>query len=116
MGGIEQTKESWELKSGSWLAFMGSITMDLTKAELSQDEINMSLTAFMGGIEILVPTDMVVICEGNSFLGGIELLGKSNGGIFANLQAKQGQPGEGRKVLHLECFSFMGGVEIKVAP
>ena len=69
----------------------------------------------MGGVDIIVPPDLPVVCEGTSILGGVELLGKSNGGILANLRAEQGDI-KGPKLLRINSLAIMGGVEVKAVP
>ena len=116
MGSIERNNGSWDLKSDGYLAFMGGIELDLRYANFIEDEIKLSLTSFMAGIEVLVPSDLIVICNGTAFLGGIELLGKPSGGIMANLQVQQGEVVQGKKILRLDALVFLGGIEVKLVP
>lgn len=113
MGDFDRTQGAWELKSDSFWAIMGGMTLDLRNAAFSEPEIKLTLTAMMGSIEVVVPADCTVICDGTALLGGLQLLEKENGGIIANLHAEQGRVEAGRKLLRLNCLALMGGVEIK---
>ena len=113
MGGIDRTQGSWELKNDSFWAIMGGITLDLRNAAFTQPDIKLSLTAMMGAIEVIVPPDLTVICDGTTLLGGLELLEKENGGIIANLHAEQDGGSASPRRLRLNCLALMGGVEVK---
>ncbi len=112
MGGIEE-KEEWSLNSGSYWAMMGSVELDLRKAEIPDGKTNLNLSALMGGIKVIVPADLTVVCEGTSILGGVGFFNKDNGGIIANLRAEQGDPKNSPKVVRISCFVMMGGIEVR---
>ena len=114
MGGIER-KDNWQVKNNSYWAFMGGVDLDLREAIIPDQVITFTVTALMGGVDIIVPPDLPVVCEGTSILGGVELLGKSNGGILANLRAEQGDI-KGPKLLRINSLAIMGGVEVKAVP
>lgn len=82
----------------------------------TDSEIRLSLISLMGGIEIVVPPNIAVICDGTCLLGGLEFLDKRNGGIVASLHAEQSPQEGGQKVLRLNCLSMLGGVEVKTEP
>lgn len=115
MSGIERTTENWELENGSYWAFMGGVELDLRRAVIKEGEYYLNCNAVMGGIDITVPPNLTINCEGTAVLGGIEFLGKGNGGIFASVAAKQpGTMGEKGAVVHIYGRVFMGGIEVKV--
>ncbi|OUM84427.1 MAG: hypothetical protein BAA01_01000 [Bacillus thermozeamaize] len=115
MGSIQKTFENgpWKLESGGYTAIMGGIELDLRQAIIPEGETVIDVTTLMGGAEIRVPRDLPVICEGSVIMGGMELLGRSNGGIFANLEASQGELHEAPRRVRFRCQSIMGGIEIK---
>ncbi|MDW7672944.1 MAG: DUF5668 domain-containing protein [Bacillota bacterium] len=114
MGGVEQGKSSsWDLKSDSYYAIMGGIELDITKAEVPEGETVLDLTAVMGGIEIIVPKGLPIICEGMAVLGGVEFLGEGTGGIIGNKTMSAGDIDNGKKVLRIQARAFMGGIEVK---
>ena len=112
MGAIERKKESWILQNSSFVAFWGGIDLDLSLAKISDGETIVDLTAFMGGIEITVPEDIIIECYGTAILGGIELLSKSTGGIFASASSSQ-RGSNTNKVVKFYSRAIMGGIEIK---
>lgn len=113
MGGVDKTKTEWELSSGDYSAIMGGIELDLRKAQFKEREITLNLTAIMGGINITVPEDVAVTCQGTAVLGGVEILGKGSGGIVGTISSAIGDPNTTSHVLNLNCTCIMGGIEIK---
>lgn len=113
MSGVER-KDSWDVKSGSYLAMMGGIELDLRQAQIPDETIHMNATAFMGGINIIVPPDLTVDCEGTVMLGGVEFFKKSSGGIISSLHEAQGD-GKGTRVVRISCFVALGGITVKSA-
>ncbi|MCL6588784.1 MAG: cell wall-active antibiotics response protein [Firmicutes bacterium] len=113
MGGIDR-KDAWQMDNGSYWAFMGGIELDLRQAVIPHKTTYLSVTAIMGGVEIIVPPELRVVCEGTSMLGGVQFFDKSNGGIIANLYAEQGDP-QDQKQIRINCLVLMGGVEVKAA-
>ena len=102
----------WKLESGSYFAFMGGIEMDLTRAELPEGETIIDLTAVMGGINVKIPSDMVVVYEGTAVLGGVAFKDQADGGIVAGHRIGEVDEGAG-KFLRIQARSFMGGIDIK---
>jgi hypothetical protein len=56
----------------------------------------------MGGIEVIVPPDVIVETSGMGLLGGFEHV------------ATEADPQEGAPVIRLTGVAFMGGVEVTV--
>ena len=79
--------------------FCGGIRMDLRQA-LIDDNAEIEIHTFMGGVELFVPSDMQVFVNNHSFLGGV------NNDTIANQTA-------GAKRLNITASNFMGGVSIK---
>ncbi len=113
MSGIEKKKQQWFFESSSYIAFMGGIDLDLSIAEIPDGESILDLTAVMGGIEIIVPRDVKVICEGSVFLGGLELLDRSAGGIISSTKSVQDGSLINKKIVKIYCRALMGGIDIK---
>ena len=113
MSGLELKNPGWKVTDGSYLAFMGGVDMDLTVANIPEQEITLNLTAVMGGIDVRVPPGIAVECAGTAFLGGITFFQEEGGGIIAVRRfASEGVP-EGKKKLIIKGLAIMGGVEIK---
>jgi predicted membrane protein len=112
MSGIEM-KDSWRVDKGTYWAFMGGIEQDLRMAEIPDGVTDLQYIAFMGGINVIVPPGLAVVCDGTSILGGVGFFGKENGGILANLHAEQGDIKNSPKILRIHSLTFMGGIEVK---
>lgn len=113
MSGIEKNKEAWELKDKNYFALMGGIDLDLTKARIPEGETVLSLTAIMGGIDVLVSKDIPIECEGMALLGGVDFFQDGGGGILMNRRfMNKGHEGS-KKRLIIHCRTLMGGIDIK---
>lgn len=114
MSGIEKTKTRWDLEDANYWAIMGGIELDLNKANMAPGKVYLlSCNALMGGIEIKVPPDVTVYCQGSVTLGGLEMLGEETGGIYATLKADQVSDNPDAPVIRIHSRAIMGGVEIK---
>lgn len=112
MGGIDVGKGSdYHLQGGNYLAFMGGIDLDLTRARLSQEETVLDLTAVMGGIDVKVPDNINVTCEGMALLGGIDFFNESTGGIFSSKKFER-FTGEQNPTVYISCRNLMGGITV----
>ncbi len=113
MGGISAGGSTpWKLESGSYMAFMGGIDLDLTTAEIATGETVLDLTAIMGGIDVKVPKDLAVAYEGSSILGGVTFKGQEEGGIIAGRKVEENLQGAER-VVRIQARAIMGGIDIK---
>lgn len=114
MSGIEKTKSNWNLDDGTYWAVMGGVSLDLNKASLERGrEYVLSCNAIMGGIEITVPQEATVYCQGSVTLGGLEMLGDETGGIFATLKAEQISTLSDAPVIRINSRAALGGIEIE---
>lgn len=114
MGGIEKKGHSWDLESSSYLALMGGVDLDLTKANIPEGETALELTAVMGGMDIYVPRDINLVCEGFAVLGGNGFPGKSSGGIVSSSKAHHVGTLGINKTVKITCKSIMGGIDVKL--
>ncbi len=112
MSGIELKNRGWKLENGNFFAFMGGVKMDLTAAAIPDEEIRLGLTAIMGGIEIKVPTDLAVECEGTALLGGLNFLGEESGGIFTSRRLTHEKATGINKKLYIRGSVIMGGISV----
>ncbi len=125
LGGIDNTQGPWKLNSGSYLAFMGGIDLDLRMAEIKEEKTVLDFTAIMGGIDIIIPDDVDIECKGTGILGGVELIDQDAGGIFGStstikkankdndIESEPGEPGTTPKKIIIQARAFMGGISIK---
>lgn len=105
-------KEPWPFRGGSYFAFMGGIEMDLRKAELSDGETILDLTALMGGITVTLPRGVAAVYEGSAVLGGITFLSEEEGGIVAGNKKSYNMQDNPRSWLRFQARALMGGIEI----
>jgi hypothetical protein len=82
------------------VAFLGGGELDLTQATFAERECTISVVAFMGGVEVIVPEDVTVRVTGFGFMGGFDHKG-----------SHEGPPGS--PVLTVTGLAIMGGVEVR---
>jgi predicted membrane protein len=99
LGGFKRSNDSQDFRGGEATAIMGGCEIDLRKASIQEGEAVLHLMAVMGGVEIWVPEDWVVVMQGVPVLGGFE--------------DKTHAPANSNKRLIVKGYSVMGGVEIK---
>ena len=80
-------------------AFCGGIRMDLREAVINEDE-EIDIHTFCGGIELIVPTHVNVVVKSHSFIGGVG----NHTARTTDLKAP---------TLHIIASNFFGGVDIK---
>lgn len=85
------------------LAMMGQVDLDLTQVILGEGESEIECVAVMGGVKIIVPQGIHVICDGDATFGSFEL---KNGARYI---APQGAPS-----IRITGSAFMGSVEIRI--
>ena len=86
------------------VAVMGGVELDMHEARMGPGETTISVFAFMGGVEIKIPPNVRVECEGTAFMGG-----------FDDRTSEPSDPHPNAPVLRITGFAFMGGVEVKVS-
>jgi predicted membrane protein len=98
MGGFRRSNNSQEFRGGELTAIMGGLEIDLREASIKGEAI-IDIFAMMGGVEMRVPEDWLVVVEGFPFMGGYE--------------DKTRPPKVSTKRLIIKGTAVMGGVEIK---
>jgi predicted aconitase with swiveling domain len=100
-GGRDVRLDSQSFRGGEANSVMGGIRMDLRDAAIEGDEAVIEIDAVMGGVELRVPENWVVVySEVDSFLGGVE-------------DRTRSVPSENSQRLVLRGTVFMGGLEIR---
>jgi predicted membrane protein len=98
MSGYKRANNSQNFQGGELTAIMGGLEIDLRDASIKGDAV-IEIFATMGGVEIRVPEDWLIIIEGFPFMGGFD--------------DKTRPPKETTKRLIIKGTAVMGGVEIK---
>lgn len=102
---------SAQARAGDWIlprlfravSFWGSVTIDLTSARFGAGASRIEVITIMGSIEVFVPPDVRVECDGDAILGSFEMQGQ-----------KWSKPAEGAPTLHVSGTAYLGSVEVKV--
>jgi hypothetical protein len=95
-------------RRGAWVvpkrynsvAFWGGVQLDMTEASFADHEVVVNTVAIMGGIQIIVPEDVIVQVDGIGVMGGYDE------------PAAKNQPPAGSPVLRVTGFAFWGGVQV----
>ena len=99
------TRGRWRLgRRTRAVAVMGGCTLDLRQAQIEGPEVEITATAFWGGIDIVVPEGFHVDLRGFSFMGGRSL----------RLRDVPLVPGSPHIVVN--AYAVMGGVGVKSRP
>lgn len=98
-------------RKGAWVvpqqhnsfAFWGGIEIDLRDARFAERMSTITAVAIMGGIEIVVPPDIIVEVGGFGFMGAFETEDRED---------PTGTPSPGAPVVRVNGFAFWGAVTI----
>jgi predicted membrane protein len=102
LGGVERRIDSPKFEGGAVTALLGGVKLDLRNAGAGSREMELDVTAVMGGVQVTVPRDWEVVVRGTSVLGGF----KEHG--ISRRDAEQEAPR-----LVITGLAFMGGVEVQ---
>lgn len=101
MGGVER-RGGWRVpKTMRVGAVMGGAVLDFREARLAPGVSDIKVFACMGGVEVIVPPNLAVECDGIGIMGGFESLDR-----FPVLVEPD------RPLLRITGAALMGGVEI----
>lgn len=106
MGGSERAGGWLCAPTHTSLALMGGTVLDLRHARLSARETVIHAVAVMGGIEITVPEDVRIICDGVGIMGGFGVSDDKSVTL-----AREDIPLDA-PVIRLRGLALMGGVEV----
>ena len=96
---VVRRSNSQEFRGGEAHAFMGACEIDLRDASPARGEAKLDVHAFMGGIEIIVPTDWTVVSRVHALLGEFD--------------DRTRAPKDESKRLIITGGVFMGGIEVR---
>jgi hypothetical protein len=102
---------SAQSRAGDWIlprlfravSFWGAVTIDLTSARFGPGTSRIEVVAIMGSIEVLVPPDVRVECDGDAIVGSFDMHGQ-----------KWSMPSEGAPTIHITGTAYLGSVEVKI--
>lgn len=98
-------------REGEWIlprffrsfTFMGSVEIDLRQAHLGAGTSEMEVNCLMGSIEITVPPEIRVICDGSGMLGSFDVQRVGNT-----------TPPPDAPTVRITGTAYLGSIEIKV--
>lgn len=99
LGGSSSKNTSDDYKGGVITAFMGGVELDLSKARINKDAV-LRVSVVMGGIDLRVADNVVILNRTQSILGGVDIKG-------------QPSPSKSAPTLTIEGQVVMGGVDVK---
>lgn len=101
MGGAERTG-SWRVPEKlQVVAIMGGVDLDFREAILAPGVTNVHVLAMMGGVDIVVPPNLAVECNGAGVLGAFEAMERA-----------PAVPDPDAPLLRIHGVAFMGGFDI----
>ena len=99
LGGSSTKNASDDYSGGSVTAIVGGVELDLSKATIKKEAV-LKVSVVMGGIDLRVADDVVVVNRTQAILGGVD--------VKTQPSASKGAP-----VLAIEGQIIMGGVDVK---
>ena len=91
------TKNDEKFENATVDAVFGSVVLDLTDAKI-KDEAVITASAIFGGIDIIVPKDVVVKIKSTPIFGGVSNTTKTK---------------DAKKVIYIDALALFGSVEVK---
>ncbi len=98
-------------RSGDWIlprlfrtvTILGNVELDLTRARIGPGTSQIEVVAVMGSIEIIVPPDLRIECDGDPLMGSFEMKGDVRGTSSPDAP-----------LVRITGTAFVGSVEVKV--
>jgi predicted membrane protein len=72
MGGLALVVDSQRFRGGALSVTMGEIKVDLRRAAIEGEEAALDLSLTMGGVELYVPSNWLVVNDVSPFMGAVE--------------------------------------------
>jgi hypothetical protein len=72
LGGRQHSNEFESFVGGDVSAFMGGVELDFTGSTMSGDETELDLFVVMGGVDLRIPRDWIIVDKVAIVMGGID--------------------------------------------
>jgi lia operon protein LiaF len=114
IGDIYLGRDYWTLKPMNVNLFIGDTVIDLTKANIPFGETKLTVSAFVGDVKVLVPSDSDISFKVNSssFIGDIRVFERRTGGFLRSIDEQLPDYAEADKKIFLQCNLFIGDIQI----
>jgi hypothetical protein len=110
---IDHRQPGWVVRSTSYSAVLGNVLLDLSVARIPDSDTYLDITAVLGGVQVILPPELPVSCEGTAILGSVSAFGQSaSGGLASRDFARHGSDGS-RSSLRIRCRAILGSVDIR---
>ncbi len=101
MGGLSRSGQWATALRNRVICLMGGIEIDLRDVDLAPGVTELNIYTVMGGVDVIVPPDVAVDCDGIAILGGFESKAR------APLEPDANTP-----IVRIRGFVLMGGLEV----
>ncbi|MDD3598541.1 MAG: LiaF-related protein, partial [Firmicutes bacterium] len=109
----DHRQPGWVVRSTSYSAVLGNVLLDLSVARIPDSDTYLDITAVLGGVQVILPPELPVSCEGTAILGSVSAFGQSaSGGLASRDFARHGSDGS-RSSLRIRCRAILGSVDIR---
>ncbi|MDD4336324.1 MAG: LiaF-related protein [Firmicutes bacterium] len=113
LSGIEHRQPGCVLRSGSYSAVCGNILLDLSVAHIPDADTYLDITAVLGGVQVILPPELPVRCEGTAILGNVNAFGHAAAGGLASRDFVRHGSDDSRGSLYIRCRSILGSSDIR---
>jgi len=115
IGDLHYGKQHWELRPMNLSAFIGDMTIDLSKAHIPQGETRIQISAFIGDVKIFVPNDVTlgVSIQMNAFIGDTKLIDQNESGIMRSSEMSTPHYHECERKILIIVSTFIGDAKVK---
>ena len=96
-------------------AFIGDMTIDLSKAHIPYGETRIQISAFIGDVKIFVPNDVTlgVSIQMNAFVGDTKLIDQKESGIMRSSDMSTPHYQECERRILITVSTFIGDAKVK---
>ena len=102
----------WNVASEEMWAFLGSLKLDMTQANIPTGETSFRVFSFIGDVRLVVPENVGVSISSFTFITDARVFGERFGGFFAPVEWSTAGYEEAEKKIRIERISFLGNLRV----
>lgn len=110
---IDHMQPGWVVRSGSYSAVLGNILLDLSVARIPDADMYLDITAVFGSVQVILPPELPVKCEGTAILGSVNAFGHAAAGGLASRDFVRHGSDDARSSLRIRCRAILGSVDVR---